>query len=117
MVLGTTERTSECQYSVKVELWHSEESRVSECHKTPLRELWSSETRENSIRLVLVKLAPCVPKFSRVQSANNSTGQQSAKTPSMYLRAGEVISLQQNNRTAGGQHRVKKCRFKRGINP
>jgi|BioPla2DNA2_1021312.scaffolds.fasta_scaffold129090_2 hypothetical protein len=64
MVLGTTERTSECQYSLKVELWHSEESRVSECHKTPLRELWTSETYENLIRRVLVGFEPCMVKLS-----------------------------------------------------
>jgi len=33
------------------------------------------------------------------------------------LRVGEVISLQQSIKTTGWQHRVKKCRFKRGINP
>jgi hypothetical protein len=64
MVLGTAKRTSECQYSVKVELWHSEESRVSECHKTPLRELWTSETYENLIRLVLVGFEPYMAKLS-----------------------------------------------------
>lgn len=64
MVLGTAKRTSGCQYSVKVELWHSEESRVSECHKTPLRELWTSEAYENLIRLVLVRFEPCMVKPS-----------------------------------------------------
>jgi hypothetical protein len=64
MVLGTAKRTSECQYFVKVELWHSEESRVSECHKTPLRELWSSEIGKNPTELVLVGFEPCMAKLS-----------------------------------------------------
>lgn len=33
------------------------------------------------------------------------------------LRGRVVKSLPETDRTAGWQHRVKKCRFKRGINP
>jgi hypothetical protein len=81
MVLGTAKRTSECQYSVKVELWHSEESRVSECHKTPLRELWSSEKGKKPTELVLVGFEPCMANLSQVQSAKNTADCQRVKIP------------------------------------
>jgi hypothetical protein len=64
MVLGTAKRISECQYSVKVELWHSEENRVSECQKTPLRELWTSEIGKNLTELVFVGFEPCMEILS-----------------------------------------------------
>lgn len=88
MVLGTTKRTSECQYVLIVDLWHSDETGVTECHKAPLRDLWISERKENLIRLVLVRFEPCAALTDMVQSAKSIANRQSAKIFSIDMGRG-----------------------------
>lgn len=60
MVLGTTQRTSEYQYSLKMAIWQPDREGMTQCHKTPLRELWSSEIGKPHTELVLVGFEACM---------------------------------------------------------
>ena len=72
MVLGyAAGQKPECQYSLMVELWHSDGAGVSECHKPQLRELWNSEHGKSLKGLCLSAIPSIHRNCLTVQSAIN----------------------------------------------
>ena len=84
MVLGYAERQKlVCQYSLKVELWHSERMDMPECQKSHFNKMWHSDIRENEKRLCL----SCFPSNHRnrpkVQGSKNTANRQVANIQSI----------------------------------